>query len=124
MVTKSNSFLIVKTYEELAHFAQAFFSGHINLLLIVGDPGLSKSRTFKETPNALFLEGSNTPISIYCDVYDNRDKVIVLDDVDGLYSDKKGVNLLKCLCQTERSKRVTWNTNTPILRSRGNHRCR
>ena len=31
-------------------------------------------------------------------------------DVDGLYRDRDTVRLLKCLCQTEAVKRITWHT--------------
>ena len=40
----------------------------------------------------------------------------MIDDVDGLYSSRDGLRLLKCLCQTEPLKAVSWHSDTPTLR--------
>jgi hypothetical protein len=41
--------------------------------------------------------------------------LVVIDDVDSLYADRNGVRLLKCLCQTERTKTVAWQSAARAL---------
>ena len=52
---------------------------------------------------------------MYCRLFEHRDEVIVLDDVDSLYADRAAVRLLKCLCQTERQKTLAWHSYAKAL---------
>jgi hypothetical protein len=40
---------------------------------------------------------------------------VAIDDVDGLYASNAAVRLLKCLCQTDPVKRVTWQSASALL---------
>ena len=66
-----------------------------------------------------WIEGNATPFGMYVKLYGQRDQFVVIDDVDGLYSDRSGVRLLKCLCQTEEEKSVAWHSNTRTLERQG-----
>jgi len=105
------------TYVELRRFAEAFANGHLGLMLVFGDGGLGKSRCIHQAVGnrACWIEGTASPFGIYCTAYEHRGKNLVLDDVDGLYSDRNGLRLLKCLAQTEPIKRVSWQTDAPGL---------
>jgi hypothetical protein len=56
---------------------------------------------------------------MYLQLYRNRDRFVVIDDVDSLYSDRNGIRLLKCLCQTEESKSVAWHSAARSLEKAG-----
>src|SRR4029077_1988129 len=109
-MTKSQSLpahaLRLITYSELEQYARAFAAGHLNLLMIFGPPGVGKSRSVRQAlgSQVCWIGGQATPFGIYLQAYEHRNKPIVLDDVDGLYSDRQGVRLLKALGQTERTK--------------------
>jgi len=107
----------LRTYADLANYAQAFADGHLNLLFVFGDPGLGKSRCLRSAvgDKACWIDGTASPFGIYCQAYENRDKPLVLDDVDGLYRDRNGVRLLKALGQTDRIKNVSWQTDAKSL---------
>jgi hypothetical protein len=62
-----------------------------------------------------WIEGNATPFGMYLKLYRHRDQFIVIDDVDGLYSDRSRVGLLKCLCQTEEGKSVAWHSDARSL---------
>lgn len=111
---------VVRTYAELQKYARAFSSGHLNLLLVLGAPGLGKSRVIRQALGAegCWIDGNASPFGIYMAAYEHRGQPIVLDDVDGLYREKQGVRLLKSLCQTEQVKTLSWETNAPALASR------
>jgi hypothetical protein len=100
----------VTTYSELQQIAQAFARGDLNLLILLGAPGLEKSRTLRDavSPKACYIEGNATPFGVYCQLYHHRHQPIILDDVDNLYQDAAGIRLLKALCQTDPVKTVTW----------------
>lgn len=107
----------ITTYAELERFAKAFADGNINLLVVVGDGGLQKSRTLQETVPAgsCWIQGNASPFGIYLKLYQFRDRLVVIDDVDSLSRNKDGINLLKCLCQTEPERTVAWLSATRQL---------
>jgi len=110
----------VRSYQELAEHAAAFAAGHLNLLFVLGDPGLGKSQCFRRAvgASACWIDGTATAFGMYCLAYENRDMPLVLDDVDGLHADKDGIRLLKCICQTDALKRISWQSNASALTSR------
>ena len=104
--------IVVRTYKELDQFVRAFADGKLNLLFIIGPPGVQKSRVVQTAvgSHACWIDGNATAFGLYCELYMHRDDPIVIDDVDSLYSDRAAVRLLKCLCQTELEKRVGWHS--------------
>ena len=68
---------------------------------------------------AVIIEGNATPFGMYVKLYKHRDQFVVIDDVDGLYADRAGVRLLKCLCQTEEEKSVAWHSDSKSLDRQG-----
>jgi hypothetical protein len=104
--------LVVRSYGHLGQFVSAFARGQLNLLIVVGRPGLAKSQMLRQAvgQGACWLEGNSTPFGMYCALYQARDKLVVIDDVDSLYGCPAGVRLLKCLCQTDPAKRVAWQS--------------
>jgi hypothetical protein len=109
---------IERTYEGLTAYYRAFREGRYNLLMTIGRPGLCKSRYARHEIGdaASWVNGRNSPVCCYCDLYQVRDsKHIVVDDAEPLYQSKDGKYLLRQLTETERTKMLTWNTTTHIL---------
>jgi hypothetical protein len=113
--------IILHTYAALEDYVRAFSAGHINLVILVGPPGLAKSRTVRSIlgDTACWIEGNATAFGMYLQLYRNRDRFVVIDDVDSLYSDRNGIRLLKCLCQTEEEKAVAWHSAARGLEKAG-----
>ena len=112
--------IVVTTYADLEAFIGAFAAGHINLVILLGSPGLAKSRSVRRMlSDACWIEGNASPFGMYLRLYEARDRFIVIDDVDSLHSDKNGVRLLKCLCQTEDEKTVAWPSAARELKKEG-----
>jgi hypothetical protein len=112
--------LVVRTYAHLDQFVTAFARGRLNLLIVVGRPGLAKSQLFKQAAgDACWVEGNATPFGMYCALFQARDRLVVIDDVDSLYASGAGVRLLKCLCQTDPVKRVAWQSAATQLDKEG-----
>lgn len=113
--------IAIRSYERLEKFVVAFAEGRINLLVIVGSGGLQKSRVVQAhvPTSSCWIQGNASPFGIYLKLFQFRDRLIVIDDVDGLTRDRHGINLLKCLCQTEKTKVVSWLTGTRQLSAEG-----
>jgi hypothetical protein len=114
----------VTTYPDLEGWAKDFAdesNGKIHVLILVGSPGLLKSTILLQTigEKARWLEGTLSAFELYCEAYEHRDRMLVIDDVDELYHDKAAVRLLKCLCQTRPVKTLGWHTASTLLDKRG-----
>ena len=119
--TRGPHALHLTTYERLHTYVQAFAAGHFHLLILVGAAGLAKSRSVRAAlgGQGCWIEGNATPFGMYAKLYQHRDQFVVIDDVDGLYADRSGVRLLKCLCQTEAEKTVAWHSDARGLERQG-----
>jgi hypothetical protein len=111
----------VPTYAELEHYVRAFAAGHFNLLLLLGSPGVGKSRAVRQALAGPFcwIGGQATALGIYVEAYRHRHLPIVLDDVDGLDGNRDGIRVLKALAQTEPRKTLSWLTKTSLLQRAG-----
>lgn len=111
----------VRTYAELDTYLAAFSAGHLNLLILLGGPGLSKSRRVRNVvgDRACWIEGNATAFGMYMTLWEHKDKLVIIDDVDNLYSDRNAVRLLKCLCQTDPQKQIAWHSGTNRLERAG-----
>jgi hypothetical protein len=108
----SASTVAVATYTALEQYARAFADGHLNLLILCGDPGIGKSQCFRRalSSKVCWIDGNASAFGVYLQAHEYRNQPMVLDDVDGLYRDHHGIRLLKALCQTDKVKTVSWQT--------------
>ena len=110
---------VVHTYKELCRIRNQFVVGYkgfkIPFLIVIGDPGLSKSYQFENTPGACFINSAASAVGLYVAAYQNRNKPMVLDDVDGLLKDQTVVSLLKSLASDRDEKTVTWAKQSSAL---------
>ena len=113
--------LRLATYAELEAYVRAFAAGHLPLLMLIGPPGVGKSRCLRQAldSRAGWLSGQATPLGIYLQAYEHRNQPLVLDDVDGLYADRSGIRFL-CV-KVSRSR--PW-AGTPPRRSWSCSTCR
>jgi hypothetical protein len=113
--------LHITSYQRLEAYLLAFAEGHFHLLILIGSGGLAKSRSVRAAlaGKGCWIEGNATPFGMYAKLYRHRDEFIVIDDVDGLYGDRSGIRLLKCLCQTEEEKSVAWHSDARSLERQG-----
>lgn len=106
--------IIVRTYPEFAERILQFVQRKLTLLLIIGDPGISKSQIVHRAVQAvdhLYLETHATALGMYQRLYKNQNKPVVIDDIDSIYADKAAVRLLKSLCNTDKVKTLRWDSN-------------
>ncbi len=107
--------LLVRTYEELRQFVEAFAAGHYELLVLVGDPGTGKSETRRILQNRLgdkwgLLTGYHTDLDLYRQLYGFRYYPVAMDDIDPLFDGNVKTALLKAVCDTKPVKRIEWGS--------------
>ena len=111
----------VTTYAELAGIVAGFAKGHLTFLMLLGPPGVGKSKIVQSTVgnSAVFLAGNASPFGIFSAAYQHRGQPLILDDIDGIYRDRQGVRLLKALGQSDQEKKLCWHSDARALASRG-----
>jgi len=108
----------LKTYENLKETASSFANGCLPLVVLIGDPGLGKTETFKESCTGkpfLHISGNKRPFDLYIDLHRHIDQPVILDDVDTLMSKDEGKVLIRQLTETTSVKTVSWGSQTRIL---------
>lgn len=109
---------VVRTFAEYATLVGAFYDARYNLLIIVGRPGLSKSYTFEvrlDPRRAHLLRGYGTPFKVYCQLWEHRHKLIILDDAEVLWKNTIGRVLLRALSEHKARKLVQWESASKEL---------
>lgn len=111
---------LISTYEKLRFYANKFGDGFYNCLIIIGPPGTFKSTIIHAATrgNAHVISGHSSPYQVFCEIQDNIDRLLIIDDSDGLYQEKSGQRLLKSLTNPVEQKTVCWTTNKPISEGR------
>ncbi|OQZ06723.1 MAG: hypothetical protein B6D36_03555 [Planctomycetes bacterium UTPLA1] len=117
------------TYAQLDLYLAKFAAGELGLVLLLGRHGTGKSENVKRALHisplvrsrktaagqpVLYVEGHMQPYGLYRHLWEHRNQPVVLDDLDKLYADPNCVRILKPLCNTERTKRITWLTNLTL----------
>jgi len=112
----------IPEFDAMKQYIRMTALGHSNCAIINGEGGLGKSFTTIETLKeinadyALFT-GYSTLLSFYKFLYENRDKIIVLDDTEGLLKDVRAIGLLKnALWEVDGRRQVEYNSSTSMLK--------
>lgn len=95
--------------------------GYSNALIIYSDGGLGKtyhviSHLEKLKQDYSLVVGYTTPLQFYKALFEARDKLVVLDDVEGLLEDDRGLSILKsALWSVTPDRVVSYDSSTDLL---------
>lgn len=112
----------IQDYSEYRKYMQAFKRKKLNLLTVVSRGGLGKTfiseeELMEEAP--LIFTGHVTPMSMYKALYERsreeKDFIVIFDDVDALMLNKTNVALLKQLCDTRETKTIKYFTTSKMM---------
>lgn len=116
-------------YFEMEKYIEMICAGFSNFCIIEGAGGLAK--TF--TANAIlrkklggeyaYYNSFTSPVAFFNFLYDNsEDKVILIDDTEGIWDNKSIVSILKNATEINGDRIISWNSTTSRLEGR-NHTC-
>jgi replication-associated recombination protein RarA len=86
-------------------------------VLITGQPGVGKTFLVKEqlakmgkreNHDYLMVSGYATPFGLFKTLHDNRDALLVMDDIDSVFDKDASVNVLKAALDSYDTRRVSW----------------
>jgi hypothetical protein len=112
-------FDINERYQYLAEFVDMTIDSIIPSVIICGEAGLGKSHTVLERfakkgkrkeQDYVIVKGYSTSKGLYKILWENRNKTIVLDDIDSVLKDDVSLNLLKAALDSYSERIVTWNS--------------
>lgn len=131
MKVKSNNFSsyenadyseLEKRYANVETYIKQIANGKIHNLIVNGPPGVGKTHSVENylnkyaSGNYKIVKGHMTPLSLYGNLYFQRDvnSVLVLDDIDSVFKKIEGVNLLKAAIDTSAVRKISWESTTPL----------
>ena len=119
----------------LDDMTQASIDGVVRGMVVTGPPGVGKSFGVEAVleKNSLFdvmagnklrfdvIKGASSAIGLYKVLYQNADKnnLLVLDDCDTVLYDETSLNLLKAALDSSKKRKISWNTDSALLRREG-----
>lgn len=90
--------------------------------VLISEGGLGKSYLVQTLilehcpKNSVYHTGHITPLALYKLLYDNNDKIIVLDDMEELLANDTAIGILKpALWQVKNKREITWGTTSEAL---------
>ena len=98
-------------------------------LVVTGGAGMGKTHLVKQTladmgldesTDFVHFKGRATPAGLFITLYENSDKIIVLDDCDSVFKDDDAVNILKGALDSYDSRKISYITSKPLKDSDGN----
>ena len=121
---RKSDFIIQNSQTDLyRNYLKLVLEGNIHSLICVSNAGYGKTYTtinlLKEMKKEfVYKSGYITPLSFYCFLFENRDKIIVLDDLtDDIFKDKKMMAILKsCLYEAGGERFISYETTSDKLK--------
>ena len=110
-------------FDILSLLTKGAVAKNIRAMVVTGAPGVGKTYTVEQilersnVPHEI-VRGSMSALHLYMLAYKFRKpgSVIVLDDADGIFNDEDALNILKALCDTSTSRKVSYMKEAPQLR--------
>ena len=119
----------------LEAMSEAVKGGVVRGMIVAGPPGVGKSHNVEEVlsranlfnqvagyrDNFEIVKGAMSALGLYRKLYDRRDRgeVIVFDDCDSILLDTLSLNILKAALDSGKKRRISWNTDSAVLRREG-----
>jgi hypothetical protein len=110
-------------FDILTLLTKGAIAKNIRAMVVSGAPGVGKTYTIEQllehsdVPHEI-VRGSLSALHLYMLAYRYRNagNVIVLDDADSIFNDEDALNILKALCDTSTTRKVSYMKEAPQLR--------
>jgi len=110
-------------FKMLNILTQAATKSNIRALVVTGAPGVGKTYTVEQVLASAdirhdIVRGAMSAVNLYKLAYEYRQpgSVLVIDDADSIFNDEDALNILKVLCDSSVTRRVSWRKESAALR--------
>lgn len=114
-------------FRVLSVLTQGAVHQNVRAITITGAPGVGKTytveRILEDASDRLgikyeIVRGAISAVNLYKLAYKLRtpNSVVVLDDADSIFNDEDALNILKVLCDTSETRKVSWLKESQALR--------
>lgn len=120
--------VLEENYANVEKYIQGICKGEFRSVIVNGPPGVGKSfsvdaylQQYAQDDAYKVVAGHMTPLSLYGNLYQYRHAgdVLVLDDIDSVFSRIEGINLLKAAMDTKPVRRINWESSSATVVSMG-----
>ena len=129
VVARSDSQILTdlrERFDILSLLTQGAIGSNIRAVTVTGAPGVGKSYTVEQLLEQAgdhkgtgyeVIKGAISAVNLYKVAYRMRKpgSVIVLDDADSIFNDEEALNILKVLCDSSETRRVSWMKESNAL---------
>lgn len=112
----------IDEYKYAEDLVMMVIKGYNPSALLISEGGLGKSYLVKTLCNKHcpdshhYHSGHITPLALYQKIFDKRDKIIILDDVEALFKYDNAVSILRsALWEVDRKRIVSWASTSDKL---------
>jgi len=116
--------VLEENYANVEKYVKGVCEGKFRSVIVNGPPGVGKTFSvdayLKQHANEgayKVVAGHMTPLSLYGNLYQYRNAgdVLVLDDIDSVFSKIEGINLLKAAMDTKPVRKVNWESTSAAV---------
>lgn len=120
--------ILEENYANVEKYIQGICKGEFRSVIVNGPPGVGKSysvdaylQQYANEDCYKVAAGHMTPLSLYGNLYQYRNvgDVLVLDDIDSVFSKIEGINLLKAAMDTKPVRRISWESSSTVVMNLG-----
>lgn len=118
---------LTERFRILSVLTQGAVQRNVRAVTVTGAPGVGKTYTVEQILERAkdrmgikfeIVRGAISAVNLYKLAYSMRNpgNVIVLDDADSIFNDEDALNILKVLCDSSETRRVSWMKESQALR--------
>jgi hypothetical protein len=110
-------------FDDLERYVKMVIDGIQPSLVLTGSPGVGKTYLvlsqlkeagLKDEKDYVHVKGRSTAAGMYTTLYQNRDKIVVFDDCDSVFSTPDALNILKGALDSYGERKISWLTAKPL----------
>ena len=92
----------------------------LQLLIIQGEAGTGKTQMIQHTlegEKCFMQQSHSTPLALFNSLYEHRNELIVLEDLDTFLRSSVAISMMKALCETTKVKKLSYLSTSQLLKA-------